>query len=106
MSDTVQLQVRSFGRPVIEHQYGALASDKELLQSENLPPISKRTLGEQAQLRQRIKNHAARSVALNGLEHLTGGLAELDFRRRQHGQLLIASKLTFIGNQFDNFDAV
>jgi len=79
MSNGVQLQIGGVGRAVIQHQDGALLGREKLLESENLTPIAKGTLGQKAHLREAIENHARRTKIVHPFHHLASRLAKLDF---------------------------
>ena len=48
MGDAVQLQVRAFGRAVVEQEHRAIPADEELFQRKDLPPVAQGTLRQQA----------------------------------------------------------
>ncbi len=102
----MQLQVRPFRGSIVEHDDGATPSHEKLLERENLAAVTERALREEAQLRQRIEHHPPGLAALDGLDDPTRRLVELDFRGRQHRELLVAFEFLLVGDQFDDLDAV
>ena len=77
-----------------------------MLQREDLPSIAQRTLGKQADLRQRIEDDPRRLDALDRLENQPGRLSELEIRRIKEALLLVAIEQTFGRHHFKNVDAV
>ena len=56
----LQLEVARLRRPIVEQQHGAVASDEELLQAEDLPPIPQRLARQQPHLGQRVEDDTRR----------------------------------------------
>lgn len=106
MRDALQLQVRAFRRAIVQEQDRALAPNEELLESQDLATVPQRTLRQQAHLRERIEDDAARTAALDGLQHHPRCLAQLDLGRIVHRQVRFGRQVPLLSAKLDHLDPV
>ena len=74
---------------IIEHDHGAVATGEEMLQGQDLPPVAKRALREEAQFRQAVEDNARRVELLNALENEFGRFAQLHLGWMEDSQLAL-----------------
>ena len=107
VGNALQLKVRAFGGAIIEQKHGALATDEELLQGENLTTIAKRVLGQQPQLGERVENDAAR---IRFLPPHRGPSSVVSVNSTSDGWYIVTcdspSRSALFGNQLNDLDAV
>src|SRR5262249_14002917 len=76
--DGFELRIARLARRVIEEETGDLPSGEELFKGENLPPITKRALGQEMDFRQRVDDDTRGVEGLDLLENSCGGFRQLD----------------------------
>src|SRR5204863_518897 len=81
---------------------GAPATDKKILQGEDLPSVPQRALREQTHFGQRVEDDAFRIYRRNPDEDVLGGLAESQLRRMKQRQLLVRIETRFRRHQLEN----
>ena len=79
----LQVAVRRRAGQVVEQQHGATTPGEVLLEGQHLAAIAQRTLGQQANLRQRIEDQTLRLDAGAEVEHRLGRLGQLHLRRME-----------------------
>src|SRR6202035_5791625 len=76
----VELKIVTLRRHVVDHQHRRMPRPQEVLQRENLSPITQRVLRQQPHLGQRVDDDAGRVDALDLTTQQPHRLAQLDFR--------------------------
>ncbi len=104
VGDAVHCPVVRLAGKVIEHQHRRAASREIMLQREDLPPVPKRGLGQQPDLRQAVEDHPLRLHLLERFENALGGLPQLKVRRIKEALLLILIEQAFRWDQLENVD--
>src|ERR1700731_3552806 len=82
--DAVELKIAALRRHVVDHQHRRVPRPQEVLQRENLSPITQRVLRQQPHLGKRVDDDARRVDALDLTAQQTHRLAKLDFRSAEH----------------------
>ena len=73
-----------------------------MLQGEELPTISQRTLGKQTDFRKAVEHHQP-GLTFDRVQNLFGGFAQLQIGGIKNGLLLIGIKYALGRLQFENF---
>ena len=105
MGDRMQLQIPRFGRPVVQHQDGAVPAGKEMLQRKDLPAIAKRVLRQKTQLGQAVQDHARRIGPFDQLKDAAYRFAQFDLAWMEEGLFVIGAEFVF-GHHFEDIDPV
>src|SRR6185312_1525670 len=106
MDDAVRGLVAILGRAIVEHYHGGAMAREVVLECEDLAPVAKRILREQADFREAVDHHPARPDALEGPEDRLRHLAELEVGRIQQALLLVGVEEAFGRHELEHLDAV
>jgi hypothetical protein len=106
MSDAVELEIVHGGRQIVEKDDGAPAIGEEVLQGEDLPPITQRILGEEPHLRKTVEHDARRVGLLDLVEDQLRRLAELHLGRVEQRLLALGIEACLRRDQLEERDIV
>lgn len=90
---------------LVQQEQRTVPPDEELLQAQNLPPITERVAREQPHIGHRVQHGTRRLASLNGFEHVLRQVTQLDFGRMEERVFLFRAKI-LRGLEFLNVDAV
>jgi hypothetical protein len=99
------LQVAVRSGQIVEEQHRASASGEELLEGEDLPPVTQRIAGEQPQLRQRVEHEPPRFGPTHLRQDRCRRVRELYLGGMEHCVLLFGPEAVFGGHGLVNCDA-
>ena len=78
VGDAVNRLVRRFRGQIVQHDHRRAMTGEVMLDGEDLAPVAQRTLGQQANFREAVEHHARRLDALDSVEDLARGFAQLE----------------------------
>src|SRR6478672_9508583 len=87
---------------IVEEQDGAFAAGEKVLQSENLPPISQRTLRQEPHFRKAVEYDAGGFDLAQLIEYQFRRLAQLGLHRMKQGELLAGHNAGFRRHQLED----
>lgn len=93
--DAVELEVVDLRRAVVEEERGDVAVGKELLEREELPPVTQGALREEPDLGEGVEDDPLRLLALDDAEEALHRLPELDLRGVEERQVLFLREHLF-----------
>src|SRR5690349_1810391 len=106
MGNALQVEIRSLRCLIIKQQDGTLPTDEELLERQNLASVAQRALGQQAELRQGIKNDSRRGRLLDSFQDPLRRLVEFRLGYGIHRDLFVGVEIVFLGDEFDDVYAL
>ena len=89
---------------IVQQDDGAVAASEKMLQRQDLAPVPKRALREQAQLGQTIKHDARRIDPLDLIEDEFCRLAQFQFGGMENGEFAIRVERRLGGHELENVD--
>jgi len=100
--DALKLQVRRRAGQIVEQEHRARRAGEELLEGEDLAPVTQRIAGDQSQFGQRVEDDSRRSNGFDVVQDRLGGFGELDFGRMKHRVLVFGAETLLAGRDFAN----
>jgi hypothetical protein len=104
--DRMQLQIVASRSEVIQQNDRAAPTSEKVLERQHLPPVTKRALREQPQLRKAVEHYPRRVQLFDSVENQLSRFAQLHFGRMQHRELTLRVQRGFRRYEFENVDAV
>ncbi len=105
MRNALYLQIVIRLRSIVQHEDRAVASGKELLEREDLPPIAKRIAGKQPQLREGVEYDPRRFDRVHFRQDRSRGVAQFHLGRVKDRIGLVGLEISFRRNDFTDLHA-
>ncbi|MNT72991.1 hypothetical protein D3C72_2116440 [compost metagenome] len=102
MGDAVYGLVQRFGGQVIQQQHRGVIAHEVVFDRQNLPAITQRTLGQQADFGKAVEDDARRLDPFDHFEDLTCGFTQFQVGGVQQGLLLLGVEQAFRRRQLEN----
>src|SRR5262245_49757669 len=106
VGDAVNGAVGAFAGEIVEHHHGRLVPREVVLEREDLTPVAKRALRQQADFGQAVDDDALRVQPLDRLEDPRDRLAKLQVRRVEEALMAVRIENALRGNELEHLDAV
>ncbi len=104
VGDTVHSLVQRLGGQVIKQQHRRVVAGEIMLDSQDLPSVTQRTLRQKTDFREAVDHHASGFDALDHLEYLPRRLTQLQVRGVEQTLVMIGIEQAFGRRQFEDID--